>query len=317
MPRALPLLLLALAAAWAAPVRVVVFGDFNGSYGTVGYGPAVQGVVRRITQEWKPALVLMPGDLVAGQSLRLGAEQLEAMWRAFDREIAGPLRRAGIPYAPAMGNHDASSARNRSGGFVFALDRTAARSYWGRNVPDLEFVDRSQFPFAYSFTLGEVFVAVVDASSAALQDREWLARSLASSAARQASVRVVMGHLPLYGVSAGRSTPGNVLQDGETIRELLERHRVGLYVSGHHAAYYPAKRGNLTLLHAGGIGGRDYLGHPGTARSTVTLLELWPDQGRLAFTAYDAITGEVVPITSLPRRINGLNGPVTRFDLAR
>ena len=316
MPRAFALLFFALSV-WAAPVRVVVFGDFNGPYGTVGYSGVVARVVQRITQEWQPDLVLMPGDLVAGQSLSLSAGRLEAMWRGFDRQIATPLRRAGIPYAATMGNHDASSVRNRSGGFTFALDRAAAKGYWNANAPKLEFVDPFQFPFAYSFRFKGIFIAVVDASSATLQNREWLARALASSAAQQASMRVVMGHLPLYGISVGRSTPGNVLSDGETLRLLLERYQVNLYISGHHAAYYPAQRGNLTLLHAGGIGGRDYLGYPNTARSTVTLMELWLEQSRITFTTYDAVTGRIIPISSLPPRIDGLNGTVIRFDPAK
>jgi hypothetical protein len=298
-------------------MRVVVFGDFNGPYGTIGYGPTVARVVNRITREWKPDLVLMPGDLVAGQSLRLSGARLEAMWQGFDRQIAAPLRQTGIPYAATMGNHDASAARNRSGGFTFALDRAAAKRYWDNQRPRLEFIDRFQFPFAYSFRLNGIFIAVVDASSATLQNRDWLTRSLASTAAQQAPMRIVMGHLPLYGISEGRSTPGNVLSDGEEIRGLLEGYGVKLYISGHHAAHYPAKRGKLTLLHAGGIGGRDYLGYFNTARSTVTLLELWPNQQNIRFTTYDAVTGRVIPITRLPPSINGLNGRVTRFDLAR
>ena len=301
----------------AAPLRVVVFGDFNGSYGSVGYSPAVAQVMGRITREWKPDLVLLPGDLVAGQSLSLSAVRLEAMWQGFDRSIAAPLRQAGIPYAATMGNHDASSARNRLGGFTFALDRAAASRYWNGNKPRLDFIDRFQFPFAYSFRFKGVFIAVVDASSATLQNRDWLVRSLASSDAQQAPMRIVMGHLPLFGVSVGRSTSGNVLTDGENLRLLLERYSVNLYISGHHAAYYPAKRGNLSLLHAGGIGGRSYVGYSNTARSTVTLMELWLESGRIQFTTYDAISGKLIPLSSLPPRINGLNGTITRFDLAK
>ena len=66
------------------------------------------------------------------------------------------------------------------------------------------------------------------------------------------------------------------------------------------------------MLSSGGIGGRDYVGYPGTARSVVTVLDVQDDGIRL--TAYDADSGELIPAARLPARIDGLGGPVVRVD---
>jgi hypothetical protein len=130
--------LLACAAMWGAArdeavpdpprgdVRVVVFGDVNGAYGDLAYPSAVPRVVSAVVEVWRPELVLLPGDLVAGQDRSLPDDRFEAMWQSFDATIAAPLRAAGIAYVAAMGNHDASSLRDRGGSFAFARERDAA-----------------------------------------------------------------------------------------------------------------------------------------------------------------------------------------------
>lgn len=93
-------------------VRLVVFGDFNGPYGSLTYPAPVSRVVDAIVHVWRPDGVLLPGDLVAGQDRSLPDERFPAMWAAFDAAVAAPLRAAGIPYLATMGNHDASSLRD-------------------------------------------------------------------------------------------------------------------------------------------------------------------------------------------------------------
>ena len=288
-------------------LRVVVLSDFNGPYGATTYPAPLEWVVKRILQEWKPQLVLSAGDVIAGQSARLPASSFPKMWAGFERDVRRPLAAAGIPFAQAIGNHDGSS----SGGFE--RERIAARTYWAAHKPKLEWLDATHFPFHYSFRAGGVFVAVVDASSAKLQNRAWLAAALLTEAAKSAGQRLVVGHLPLYGVSIGRNTLGNVLQDAERLRALLEGARVTMYLSGHHAAYYPGQRGALRVFASGGIGARDYVEHPGTARSTVSLLE-FSDNG-IKDTTFDAVSGARIARSSLPPRLNGLNGSITRDDL--
>lgn len=304
----LPLLLSAAPLPPAQPVRLAILGDFNGPYGSTTYPAPLARSVARIVNEWRPDAVLSPGDLIGAQQASLGDAQVRAMWAAFDRDVRAPLSRAGIPFVFTLGNHDASPRSAR--------DRREAATYWAAHVPPLAFVDRAAFPFRFSVTLGgsAVFIASLDASGPDVSagQRAWLAAQLASPAARAAGARLVVGHLPLAGVSAEKNRPGEVLREAGALRQVMEAGGVLAYVHGHHAAFYPARLGRLNVLSAGGIGGRDYVGHPGTARSTVTLLTVWPAQGRATFETVDAATGQPVDPASLPARLDGLNGPLVR-----
>ncbi|OWL98284.1 metallophosphoesterase [Deinococcus indicus] len=312
---ALPLLLLPLLLSAApvspavpGPVRVAILSDFNGAYGSTSYPPALGRSVARIVNDWRPDAVLSAGDVIAGQKASLTDAQVRAMWVAFDRDVRVPLNRAGIPFAFTPGNHDASLPR----------DRREARTYWQAHPPALTFVDRADFPFRSSFTLGggTVFVATLDAAGPVVDagQRAWLAAQLASAPARAAGIRLVLGHLPLAGVSEGKNRAGEIIRDAGPLRQVMQDGRVLAYVSGHHAAYYPGRLGGLNVLASGGIGGRDYVGHPGTARSTLTLLTLHPAAGRATFQTVDADTGQPVQTNSLPARLDGLGGPLNRVN---
>ncbi|GGR51671.1 metallophosphoesterase [Deinococcus seoulensis] len=306
----LPLLLSAapVSPALPDPVRVAILSDFNGPYGSTSYPPALGRSVTRIVNDWRPDAVLSAGDLIAGQKASLTDAQVRAMWAAFDRDVHAPLNRAGIPFAFTPGNHDASLPR----------DRREARTYWQAHPPALTFVDRADFPFRSSFTLGggTVFVATLDASGPVVDaaQRAWLAAQLASAPARAAGIRLVLGHLPLAGVSEGKNRAGEVIRDAGPLRQVMQEGRVLAYVSGHHAAYYPGQLGSLNVLASGGIGGRNYVGYPGTARSTVTLLTLHPAAGSATFQTVDADTGQPVQTSSLPARLDGLGGPLNRVN---
>lgn len=291
----------------ASATRLVLLSDFNGAYGEVSYPPALTRSVGRVLNDWKPDLVVSAGDLVAGQKASLTDTQVRAMWAAFERDVRGPLARAGIPFAFTLGNHDAGLARDR---------REAAR-YWQAHPPAPRYVDRSAFPFRSSFTFGELFFAVLDAAGPNVDaaQRRWLAAQLATPQARAARFRLVLGHLPLSGVSAGKNRPGEVLREAGALREVMERGQVTAYVSGHHAAPFPGRLGKLNVLASGGIGGRDYVGFPGTARSTVTVLDV--DGDRLRLTLYDADTGREVPLSTLPARVSGLGGTLERVGELR
>ncbi|MDQ7859016.1 MAG: metallophosphoesterase [Armatimonadota bacterium] len=299
-------------------VRAVVFGDFNGPYGSTTYSPAVARVVRTIVDAWRPDIVLSAGDMIAGQKADLPDARFPEMWRAFDAAVAAPLRRAGIPFAFALGNHDASAARSAGGAYLFQRERDHAAAYWRdpAHRPRLDYASARDFPFAYGFLFKKVFFLVIDASSHVVQNHAWVQAALESAPARAAPMRVVLGHLPLYGVSMGRSKAGEVIEGGEGWRARFEARGVDLYISGHHAAYYPAHRGRLRLLHSGGVGARRYVGHPHVpSRSTVTLLDIDPRVRAVAFVTYDVDTGARVELAELPACLDGYNGPVFRFDL--
>jgi 3',5'-cyclic AMP phosphodiesterase CpdA len=303
-------------------VRAVILSDINSAYGSTSYTPGIMNAVQTILEVWRPDLVLSPGDLVAGQSAALPDQRFAEMWAAFDDSIARPLREAGIPFGVALGNHDASSSRRADGRFAFEREREAAAAYWreAEHDPGLAFVDHEDFPFHYTFTLNGVFVLVWDASSAYIPESrlDWARRSLASPAAQNARLRLVIGHLPLFGVAQGRNQPGEVLRGGDALREMLESYRVHSYISGHHHAYYPAKRGDLYLLSSGGVGPRRLLGSQEPPRTTVTVMDIdfTAATPAIRYTTYDLASHEVIDIRNLPESIDGLNGRIVRMDLA-
>ena len=297
-------------------VRLVVFGDFNGPYGSVDYPAPVARVVAAITDVWRPDGVLLPGDLVAGQNRSLPDERFAAMWEAFDAAVAAPLRAAGIPYVAAMGNHDASNLRGADGGFAFARERDAAAAYWARpeHRSGLEVVADDGAPFTLGARLGPLFVAVIDASGPVVDgsQRAWLATHLTSSPARDAAARVVMGHLPLVGIAVGRDRQGEVVWEADTLRDLMVAHGVDLYVSGHQAAYYPGRWEGLELLISGGIGGRRLRVGDAPARSAVTVVDVWLEPLTLRYTTFDPSPWTTYDAATLPARIDAYGGRIER-----
>lgn len=299
-----------------AVVRAVLISDLNDAYGTVGYSDPVHAVVDRIVRDWRPDVVIAAGDLVAGQRPTLPDSTVRAMWSAFDSLVARPLREAGIPLVAALGNHDASAYP------AHARDRRLAVEHWttAADAPRGA-LDAADFPLRYTVRIGDVFFAAWDAtrqeSSVDPGELTWLEAALRSREARTARHRVVVGHLPLYPVAVGRVRPGEFLLAGDSLRRELEALGVTLFVSGHHHAYYPGRRGNLPLLHAGALGGgpRPLLGDT-LARRAVALLEFGPDGvGISAFEVRD--DGRFLPIDagSLPRVLCSNEGYVVRRDL--
>ncbi len=297
-------------------VRLVVFGDFNGPYGSLDYPAAVPRTVSAIVDVWRPDLVLLSGDLVAGQSRALPDERFAAMWAAFDVAVASPLREAGIAYAATVGNHDASKLRDADGGFVFAREREAAAAYWRdpRHRYGLDLVAGDDYPFAWSLRLGPLFVAALDASGPVLDgaERAWLQATLRSPPARSASLRWVMGHLPLLGIAEGRAREGEVLWRAEELRNLMRDHGVDTYVSGHQAAFYAGRWGGLELLFAGGVGARALVGSDAPPRSVVTVVDLTFEPLDVRIAAFDPTGLTPVAGAMAPASIDAWGGVVTR-----
>lgn len=289
-------------------VRIVVLGDFNGPYGSVDYPAGLARALAATVDVWRPDLVLSPGDVVAGQDRTLPDERFAAMWAAFDAVVAEPLRAAGIRYAVALGNHDGSSLKGPDGAYLFQRERLAAAEYWSANDPGWEYHDRGGFPFDHSFTTHGLFVVILDASSSAVsaEQRSWLATQLSSAAATGAAARIVVGHLPLVPVSQGRDVPGEYVYDGAGLGDVLRQGAADLYVSGHHAAYYPGVLGEVELLFAGGVGGRRLLGSDAAPRSTVTVVDLWlapAEPATFVYTTFDLADLTVVDPLELPAAV--------------
>lgn len=293
-----------------APVTIAVISDLNSAYGSTSYDKSVHKTLDYIIDELKPDLVLAGGDMVAGQKPELSDEEVRAMWQAFDDHIARRLQDADIPFAFTIGNHDGS------GHPPHKRDRRLAKEYWQSHKPDLDWDDRAEFPFYYSFTLEDIHIAAWDASTAAIPDSNltWLENNAGQSPAGQADLRLLIGHLPLYGVAPERDTKGNVLEHPQKMHELLDDLRVDLYISGHHHAFYPAEKKGLHLLHSGAIGSgpRPLLQSDDPAIKTFTVLEIHPQTKRITYTTFDAENWDRVPHSSLPDSIESRNGTIYR-----
>jgi hypothetical protein len=301
-------------------IRLVVISDLNSSYGSVDYEPEVDRIISLLPQ-WKPDLVLCAGDMVAGQYPSLTRAQMQAMWQGWDKHVTVPLRRAKIPFAFTVGNHDASGALGIGGRFLFGQERDVAAAYWRapRQQLGLNFIDRSGFPFYYSFEQKGIFYLVWDASTAIIPPAQvvWAQKSLATPAAQNAKQRIVLGHLPLYAVAIGRDDPGDFLNNADSLRAMLERANVNLYISGHHHAYYPGQVGKLQTLQCGllGSGARPLLVGNQRPRKTVTLIDYEANRQQLLYTTLDARTMQPIALNSLPRLIPGPNGTILRRDV--
>lgn len=297
-------------------LRLALISDLNASYGSTTYIAQVHRGVELLAA-LQPDLVLCAGDMVAGQKLGLDRGQLDSMWAGFDRDVLQPVLRRSVGFAPAMGNHDASSSRG-AGGFTFALDRERASRYWLARQGNLglDLVEASQFPFRYSLRQGPVFVVVLDASSASVSaaDWAWARAQLSAPQARQARFRLVMGHLPPYGVGLGRDRPGEVLNQPEQLRQLLAATASHLYVSGHHHAYFPSKVGGTNLLSLGamGSGPRRRLNDSSPPEQTLTVLDLFEQRGEVVTTTLELNGLQVVRPTSLPGALTPSTGPQLR-----
>ncbi|MGB3493758.1 MAG: metallophosphoesterase [Elainellaceae cyanobacterium] len=302
-------------------VRLMAISDLNGPYGSIDYDPEIDKALQLIPF-WQPDLVVCSGDMVAGQSLSLTEERMKAMWAGFDEHVAAPLRQMEIPYGFTVGNHDASAARSANGSFVFQKEREITRDYWQapEHDPGVEFIDRDDFPFYYTFKFDDIFFLAWDGSSHLIPEEKlaWVEQSLASEAAQNAKMRVLLGHLPLYSVAVGRNQPGEVMNNPERLQALLERYNVHTYISGHQHAYYPAHKGNLQLLHAGllGSGPRPLIDSNLPPRKTLTLIDVNFDSPELTtYTTYDMQTLALVQNEQLPQLIVGHNGVVLRRDV--
>lgn len=301
-------------------VRIAVISDLNSQYGSTSYEAEVTKAIALIP-DWQPDLVVGGGDMVAGQSPSLTKEEIKAMWAGFEHYIGAPLRKANLPFGFTIGNHDASAALAINGKFLFSNERELAAAHWNNPEynPGLQFVDRAKFPFYYSFQKNNIFYLVLDASTAKIPPVQlaWMEKSLATSTAQSAKMRIAIGHLPLYAVAVGRDESGEILDNADKLREFLERYRVHTYISGHHHAYFPGHRGQLQLLHTGALGSgpRPLLNSSLPTQKTLTIVDINLESASTIYTTYDMTTLNLVDQHKLPRIIVGPNGMVLRRDV--
>jgi hypothetical protein len=287
-----------------------VVSDLNGAYGSTRYDAVVTETVRELAER-QPDLVICTGDMVAGQKRPiLPKDHVEAMWEAFHAVVTDPLREAGVPLAVTPGNHDASAYAD------FATEREVFRQQWLDRSPELRFVDRDDYPYNYAFAVGEVLFVSLEATTPGPLDagqRGWLDDLLTRERGRFRH-RVVFSHLPVFAFAQGRES--EVTADHELVR-LLERHRVDLYLSGHHHAFYPGFRHGVRYVGQAGLGSgaRPLIGDERVSERAVTWLEF--DAAGVQITALAAPgLDRAIERASLPRAIPSRHGTLRRDDLA-
>lgn len=297
-------------------LRVAVISDLNSGLGAIDYEWQVDSIVQRIPRIWKPDLVISGGDLVAGMGVS-DPDHLQKMWDAFTKHIAAPLNDNNIPFAFTLGNHDGPRA--------YKVEHAFTKTYWNQsdNKPNLDFVDDSHFPNYYSFVKNDMFFVSWEASSSEITEEnlEWMKEQFQLPEAINARHRFVMGHMPLYSVAQERDSKGDVLQNPEKLRALLERYKVTAYISGHQHAFYPGKRGKLELLNTGaaGSGARSWLTQDLAPTNTITMMDIYNDGRDIQYTTYaikekNASDMAVFDIERLPSSIFGVNGYLLRAD---
>lgn len=288
------------------PLRIAVLSDLNGSYGSTTYGVAVHQAVAALVNEVKPDVVLIAGDMVAGQQAGL---DYQAMWSGFHAAVTTPLLAASIAVAPSPGNHDASAYPGFEG------ERAEYVRQWKQPARALkaQLIDGADYPLRYSFVVGTTFFISLDATTVgalSTSQRTWVDQQLTAAAAYP--VRIVFGHLPIHPATVGRET--QVLSDTALENVLKGR---ALFIGGHHHGYYPGKANGLrhVVTPCLGDGPRALIGTTAPTARGFVLLEVQGGQ----VTSLEARTGasyrSIIPRSTLPRELRYGTHVLTRDDL--
>jgi 3',5'-cyclic AMP phosphodiesterase CpdA len=229
------------------PIRIAVISDMNGAYGSTQYRTEIDEAIVRL-KHLKPDAILCTGDMIASQTpTPLAESHVRSMWDAFHLRVTEPLARAGLAFAPTPGNHDAS-------GYVrHERDRAIYQETWGARAPlGLGLVSAEFFPLRYAFRIQDALFISLDATTLgamAIEQYEWLEAILKRET--WARHTIVYGHVPLTPFTIGRER--DTMRDDRLV-ELLARHRVTAYISGHSHGYYPGHYKGLRVISTGALG---------------------------------------------------------------
>jgi hypothetical protein len=303
------LVCLVLCSAPLSAQTIAFISDLNGRYGNPDYDQRVTDAVQKIL-EVKPDLVICTGDMVAGQRRPiLGVDQLDRMWRGFNKVVTDPLAAAGIPLLVTPGNHDGSAFPE------FATEQQKFARQWNQHRPALDMLPGSQWPRRYAvLNEGVLYVAFDGTRPGSLpgEELEFVAGMLEQWAGKAAKI-VVFSHLPMWPLATGREYE---IIDDPALLQLLHAHQVSVYASGHHHVFFPGKDGaGMIHLAVGALGGnaRAFSGQPEAQDYSFGVLEI--SSGQLAVRAFPAPGfTESVPVARLPEYVDGPLGRLTRFQ---
>ena len=291
--------------------KIAVISDLNSSYGATTYHPDVFATLKEL-DSLKPDLILCGGDMVAGQKASITMVQTQAMWSSFDKNVLKPIQQMKIPFGFTVGNHDAAPS--------YLQDRKLAQEFWLNKQEQLglQYIDKTHFPFYFSYLQNNLFFISWDAASSKVNPEvfEWMEKQLQSGVGRNAKLRVLLGHLPLYAIVASKNKAGEVLANNEKTAAFFKKNGINLYISGHQHAYYPAFSGNLRLLNAGciGEGPRPLMGDNEPASRAYTIIEVPRNNAKnFKYKTYIPNSNKMIELSQLPDSVVGFNG-ISRKD---
>ena len=294
-------------------LKVMVISDLNASYGALSYSGDIAAVMKRIP-EIKPDIILCGGDMVAGQKASLTAAHIDQMWGVFKESVLKPIKENNVPFGFTLGNHDASPG--------YAKDRAAAKKFWENEIrsTNLSFVDKTHYPFYFSYIKNNVFFLSWDAAAPEIKPEvmAWMKTQLGSKVAKRAGQRILLGHLPLYPIVADKNKPGEVNRDADGTLRFFKENGVDMYISGHQHAYFPAHKNGVQLFNAGCIGNgpRAIIGHSEAPKKAYSIIEIPASMDKgIHIETFMAGTGEVIALSSLPDSVTGFNGTIKRIDV--
>ena len=293
-------------------MTIAVISDLNGSYGSVEYNNDIPRVISHLAKV-RPDLVISTGDMIAGQRLSplLKKPQLESMWSSFHNNVSNTLLDAKIPFAVTAGNHDASLSKK------FRLEREIYKKQWLSRVPEVNFVNKENYPFYYAFELKNILFVSLDATTIGhLSNTQfnWLKNLLNQSKSKYRHI-IMFSHLPIWPFAQNRER--DIIGDPK-LELLLQQHGVSLYLSGHHHAFYPGYKDGITHVSQAclGSGSRKYIGTSKRSKQAYTLIDI-DENNKIKITAYEASDlNKAIDIKQLPRQIKSPYATLIRADLA-
>jgi len=206
--------------------RFIAFGDW-GTGAKSQFRLADQMAAHHAKDPFSFALLL--GDNFYPNGVK---DENDPYWTDLFQKPYAPLLRAGVNFYATLGNHDIRTA-NGAGQLTYAKKNPQ----WVLPNP------------YYRFSDGDVDFFAVDGNEGHFDaaQQAWLDRALASS---QKTWRVVFGHFPLR--SNGIHGDSKWLHG--TLKPILEKHKVDLYLAGHDhdIEFLPPENGVHAIVAGGG-----------------------------------------------------------------
>jgi predicted MPP superfamily phosphohydrolase len=276
--------------------RVVVISDFNGSYGSVKYGPQVHSAIKKVT-ELNPDIVISTGDMVAGQKSGL---DYQSMWDAFNQAVTIPLLNKSIPFAITVGNHDGS------GYSQYSLEREFFVKQWNRYKADLNYLDDSNYPLYYSFEVNEMLFISIDTTLVGnLSKSQLIFLQQQLSLYNNKKHKFIFTHVPMFQFNQDSI---NESYFDNNILSLIKQYNVQFYLTGHQHTYYPGFFDGTHHISQAclGAGARKLIGSDVVSARAITVIDLYDTHSEV-FALYGDQFEKRVDHATLPQSLTSKN----------